>query len=95
MSVNTETNPAQGQTAVMNKESVYASLFEKINLSPASSLGDINVFLDDAALSEATAGERLTAAMQVLWTAFVNPVSRWRNSIKRLLTTTSRSWISV
>lgn len=29
MSVNTETNPAQGQTAVMNKESVYASLFEK------------------------------------------------------------------
>ena len=28
MSVNTETN-AQGQTAVMNKESVYASLFEK------------------------------------------------------------------
>ncbi|MER1670711.1 type VI secretion system contractile sheath large subunit [Klebsiella aerogenes] len=65
MSVNTETNPAQGQTAVMNKESVYASLFEKINLSPASSLGDINVFLDDAALSEATAGERLTAAMQV------------------------------
>ncbi len=65
MSVNTETNPAQGQTAVMNKESVYASLFEKINLSPASSLGDINVFLDDTALSEATAGERLTAAMQV------------------------------
>ncbi|KLF40966.1 hypothetical protein YA34_23755 [Klebsiella aerogenes] len=65
MSVNTETNPAQGQTAVMNKESVYASLFEKINLSPASSLGNINVFLDDAALSEATAGERLTAAMQV------------------------------
>lgn len=65
MSVNTETNPAQGHNTVLNKESVYASLFEKINLSPASSLGDINVFLDDAALSEATAGERLTAAMQV------------------------------
>lgn len=38
----------------------YASLFEKINLTPASSLGDINAFLDDAALSDAPAGERLT-----------------------------------
>ncbi|OWA98568.1 hypothetical protein BV380_29485, partial [Klebsiella pneumoniae] len=46
-------------------EGVYASLFEKINLTPASCLGDINDFLDDAALSEAPAAERLTAAMQV------------------------------
>ena len=58
MSVNTETGPAQGQTTVLEKESVYASLFDKINLTPASSLGDINAFLDDAALSEAPAGER-------------------------------------
>ncbi|EOD9026773.1 type VI secretion system contractile sheath large subunit, partial [Klebsiella michiganensis] len=65
MSVNTETAPAQGQTAVLEKESVYASLFDKINLTPASRLGDINDFLDDAALSDAPAGERLTAAMQV------------------------------
>ncbi|HDS6469281.1 TPA: type VI secretion system contractile sheath large subunit, partial [Klebsiella michiganensis] len=49
----------------MEKESVYASLFDKINLTPASRLGDINDFLDDAALSDAPAGERLTAAMQV------------------------------
>ncbi|WP_137963330.1 type VI secretion system baseplate subunit TssF, partial [Klebsiella variicola] len=35
------------------------------NLAPASRLGDINDFLDDAALSEAPAAERLTAAMQV------------------------------
>ncbi|WP_407222866.1 type VI secretion system contractile sheath large subunit [Enterobacter hormaechei] len=65
MSVNTETASAQGQTTVLEKEGVYASLFEKINLTPASSPGDINAFLDDAALSDAPAGERLTAAMQV------------------------------
>ncbi|MDR9892929.1 type VI secretion system contractile sheath large subunit, partial [Pseudenterobacter timonensis] len=68
MSVNTETSSAQGQTTVLEKtagEGVYASLFEKINLAPASRLGDINDFLDDAALSDAPAGERLTAAMQV------------------------------
>lgn len=65
MSVNTETASAQGQTTVLEKEGVYASLFEKINLTPASSLGDINAFMDDAALSDAPAGERLTAAMQV------------------------------
>lgn len=65
MSVNTETGSAQGQTTVLEKEGVYASLFEKINLTPASSLGDINAFLDDAALADASAGERLTAAMQV------------------------------
>ncbi|HFK7700296.1 TPA: type VI secretion system contractile sheath large subunit, partial [Enterobacter hormaechei subsp. steigerwaltii] len=52
MSVNTETASAQGQTTVLEKEGVYASLFEKINLTPASSLGDINAFLDDAALSD-------------------------------------------
>lgn len=83
MSVNSETASAQGQTIVLEKEGVYASLFEKINLTPASSLGDINAFLDDAALSDAPAGERLTAAMQVLWTASANPVSPWRSSTKR------------
>lgn len=51
MSVNSETASVQGQTTVLAKESVYASLFEKINLTPASSLGDINAFLDDAALT--------------------------------------------
>ena len=32
---------------------------------PGHKPGDINAFLDDAALSDAPAGERLTAAMQV------------------------------
>ena len=43
-----------------------ASLMASFNVRlPASRLGDINDFLDDAALSEAPAAERLTAAMQV------------------------------
>ncbi len=33
MSVNTENGSAQGQTTVLEKESVYASLFDKINLN--------------------------------------------------------------
>lgn len=68
MSVTTENAPVQGQTTLQENragEGVYASLFEKINLAPASRLGDINDFLDDAALSETPAAERLTAAMQV------------------------------
>jgi len=36
MSVNTETGSAQGQTTVLEKEGVYASLFEKINLTRMS-----------------------------------------------------------
>ncbi|EPT1418685.1 TPA: type VI secretion system contractile sheath large subunit, partial [Klebsiella variicola subsp. variicola] len=56
MSVTTENAPVQGQTTLQENragEGVYASLFEKINFAPASHLGDINDFLDDAALSEA------------------------------------------
>ncbi len=58
MSVNTETGSAQGQTTCLTQESVYASLFDKINLTPASSLGDINAFLDDAALSDMASNRR-------------------------------------
>lgn len=89
MSVTTENAPVQGQTTLQENsagEGVYASLFEKINLTPASRLGDINDFLDDAALSEAPAAERLTAAMQVfmeLWNASVSPASGWKSSTKR------------
>lgn len=78
MSVNTETGSAQGQTTCLTQESVYASLFDKINLTPASSLGDINAFLDDAALSDTPAGERLTAAMQVFMDCIRKPARRHR-----------------
>ena len=64
MSVTTENAPVQGQTTLQENragEGVYASLFEKINLTPASCLGDINDFLDDAALSEAPAAETMAS----------------------------------
>ncbi|MEH5099101.1 type VI secretion system contractile sheath large subunit [Atlantibacter hermannii] len=45
---------------------VYASLFEKINLTPVAALGDIDTWQDSQALADATADERVTAAVQVL-----------------------------
>lgn len=67
MSVNNE-NTKENQTTVLDhpqEGSVYASLFEKINLTPVSELGDLDAYQDNAALSETTADERVTAAVQV------------------------------
>ncbi|TQI81199.1 type VI secretion system protein ImpC [Serratia fonticola] len=67
MSVNNE-NTKENQTTVLEhpqEGSVYASLFEKINLTPVSELGDLDAYQDNAALSETTADERVTAAVQV------------------------------
>lgn len=86
MSVTTENAPVQGQTTLQENsagEGVYASLFEKINLTPASRLGDINDFLDDAAFSEAPAAERLTAAMQVFMERIRQSGQRVESSTKR------------
>lgn len=44
---------------------VYASLFDKINLTPVSSLGDLNIFQDNQAMCDVTTDERVTAAVQV------------------------------
>ncbi|MBS0848846.1 type VI secretion system contractile sheath large subunit, partial [Citrobacter sp. JGM124] len=44
---------------------VYATLFEKINLSPVSELSALDIWQDAQAMSDATADERLTAGMQV------------------------------
>lgn len=67
MSVQNETR-SSGETTVLENpvaEGVYASLFDKINLNPVSSLSDLNVWQDHQAMSDATADERVTAAMQV------------------------------
>ncbi|MBV4413426.1 type VI secretion system contractile sheath large subunit [Enterobacteriaceae bacterium YMB-R22] len=68
MSVDTETM-ASGQSAtVLEKgaaDGVYASLFNKINLTPVAELADLNAFQDNNALSETSADERVTAAVQV------------------------------
>ncbi len=66
MSVKNEST--QGATTVLDETSnqgVYASLFEKINLTPVATISDINAFQDNTALADATADERVTVAVQV------------------------------
>lgn len=67
MSVKNE-NTAGGESVVLERpeaSGVYASLFEKINLSPVSELSALDIWQDNQAMSDATADERLTAGMQV------------------------------
>jgi hypothetical protein len=56
-----------GGGTVLSEEStgVYSALFSKINLSPVSTLGDIEAFQNNEALSEISADERVTAAVSV------------------------------
>ncbi|MDU7812340.1 MAG: type VI secretion system contractile sheath large subunit [Atlantibacter hermannii] len=68
MSVQNSTSQT-GETLVREHaeaSGVYASLFEKINLTPVAALGDIDTWQDSQALADATADERVTAAVQVL-----------------------------
>ena len=67
MSANTETTQ-ESQTTLPDHDdagSVYASLFDKINLRPVTSLVDVTVFQDNQAMSDVTTDERVTAAVQV------------------------------
>ncbi|EJZ0632437.1 type VI secretion system contractile sheath large subunit, partial [Escherichia coli] len=66
MSVQKENNVAGNAVFEMHSgDSVYASLFEKINLNPVSALSALDIWQDPQAMSEASADERLTAGMQV------------------------------
>ncbi len=88
MSVNTENTSSGTQTTVLERPEaggVYASLFEKINLSPVSGLSDINVWQDNQALADATADERVTAAVQVLLQRLKNSGQRVEKLDKTLL----------
>ncbi len=64
-------NSAQGTaTTVLEKnrpvaQGVYASLFEKINLSPVSSLTGLDAFQNNDTMADATTDERVTAAVSV------------------------------
>ncbi|WP_418885467.1 type VI secretion system contractile sheath large subunit [Cronobacter dublinensis] len=60
--------------------SVYASLFDKINLEPVTSLGDIDAWQDSQSLADASAGERVTAAVQV----FLERLKRAGQQVDRL-----------
>jgi hypothetical protein len=47
------------------KNGVYASLFNKINLTPVAEIGDLNGFEDNIVMAETSADARVTAAVQV------------------------------
>ncbi|AGB81975.1 type VI secretion protein, EvpB/VC_A0108 family [Serratia sp. FGI94] len=67
MSVKNE-NAAGGESVVLEcpqAGGVYASLFEKINLNPVASLSALDSWQDNQTMSDATADERVTAAMQI------------------------------
>ncbi|WP_050691984.1 type VI secretion system contractile sheath large subunit [Yersinia pekkanenii] len=71
MLMSVQENTAQGTaTTLLEKngpvaQGVYASLFEKINLSPVSSLTGLDAFQNNDTLADATTDERVTAAVSV------------------------------
>ncbi len=68
MSVQNENAVSGGETLVRERSmdsGVYASLFEKINLTPATGLSDLSIWQDEAAMAEADANERITAGVKV------------------------------
>lgn len=82
MSVKNE-DSAGGESMVLEHPkvgSVYASLFEKINLNPVSELSVLDIWQDAQAMSDATADERLTAGMQV----FLECLSKAGSSVEKL-----------
>ena len=82
MSVKNE-NTAGGESIVLERPvagGVYASLFEKINLNPVSTLSALDIWQDNQAMSDATADERLTAGMQV----FLECLSKAGSKIEKL-----------
>ncbi|MEE9101639.1 type VI secretion system baseplate subunit TssF [Pseudomonas nitroreducens] len=68
--------------AVLSEENqgVYAALFSKINLSPISELGGLEAYQNTEALSEASADERVTAAVSV----FLDLLKKSSQKVERL-----------
>lgn len=67
MSVKNE-SVAGGESVVLERSEaggVYASLFEKIHLNPVDKLSALESWQDNQTMSDATADERVTAAMQI------------------------------
>ncbi|SEM44121.1 type VI secretion system protein ImpC [Pseudomonas sp. ok272] len=66
MSVESSNVQSRGATVLSEENSgVYGTLFSKINLVPVSALGGIDAFQNVEALSEVSADERVTAAVNV------------------------------
>ncbi|MDR0278893.1 MAG: type VI secretion system contractile sheath large subunit [Paucimonas sp.] len=81
MSVEQSSALPDGATVVLeNNQGVYTSLFDKINLKPVSVLSDIEVFQHTEALSEVSADERVTAAVNV----FLDLIKQSSRKVERL-----------
>ncbi|WP_196299463.1 type VI secretion system contractile sheath domain-containing protein, partial [Yersinia pseudotuberculosis] len=70
MLMSVQENRAQGTATTVLKNSpaaqgVYAALFEKINLSPVSSLTGLDAFQNNETMADAATDERVTAAVSV------------------------------
>jgi len=76
------TSVQAGSAEVLTREAqgVYATLFDKINLNPVTSLADIEHFQNADALSEVSADERVTAAVSV----FLDLLKQSSQKIERL-----------
>lgn len=77
-----QSSAQSGGDTVLSAESqsVYGTLFEKINLSPVTTLTGIDVFQTDEALADASADERVTAAVSV----FLNLLKQSSKKVERL-----------
>jgi type VI secretion system protein ImpC len=77
-----QSSAQSGGDTVLSAESqsVYGTLFEKINLNPVTTLTDIDVFQTDEALADASTDERVTAAVSV----FLNLLKQSSKKVERL-----------
>ncbi|MGF6092910.1 type VI secretion system contractile sheath large subunit [Pseudomonas sp. 18173] len=81
MSLESSNVQSRGATVLPEENaSVYGALFGKINLSPVAKLSGIDSFQNAEALAEATADERVTAAVSV----FLNLLKQSSQKIERL-----------
>lgn len=80
MSVEHTSAAPRGATSFDESQGVYAALFSKINLSPISELSGLDAFQNNEALSEASADERVTAAVSV----FLDLLQQSAQKVERL-----------
>lgn len=91
---------AAGETVVLDApqesygDSVYASLCNKINLSPVAQARPLEAFRDNDMLSEASADERLARGMGAFSISSRRRASRWIVSTSRCSISSSVSWIA-
>lgn len=91
-----EQTSASSRSAVAmadESQSVYGHLFGKINLSPVAQLTGIEYFQSAEALADASADERVTAAVSVFLNLLKKSSQKLSASIKRFWMNTLLHWM--